>query len=97
MLNQKTGNRELAYIVKVLETKDLVGVLFMQNIYAVEFNNLGMDLNYEIYDSLSSAKERFNELVGGRRYDMVLLCKKAPGNKSPKWDRIIYRWDSSDE
>lgn len=69
----------------------------MQNIYAVEFNNLGMDLNYEIYDSSSSAKERFNELVGGRRYDMVLLVKKAPGNKSPKWDRIIYRWDSSDE
>ena len=69
----------------------------MQNIYAVEFNNIGMDLNYEIYDSLSSAKERFNELVNGRRYDMVLLCKKAPGNKSPKWDRIIYRWDSSDE
>ena len=25
MLNQKTGNRELAYIVKVLETKDLEG------------------------------------------------------------------------
>ena len=43
----------------------------MQNIYAVEINNLGMDLNYEIYDSLSYAKERFNELVGGRRYDMV--------------------------
>ena len=69
----------------------------MQNIYAVEYNNFGMDLNYEIYDSLSSAKERFNELVSGMRYDMVLLCKKAPGNKSPKWDRIIYRWDSSDE
>lgn len=50
----------------------------MQNIYAVEFNNLGMDLNYEIYDSLSSAKERFNELVSGRPYNMVLLCKKAP-------------------
>ena len=69
----------------------------MQNIYAVEYNNFGMDLNYEIYDSLSSAKERFDELINGRRYDMVLLCKKAPGNKSPKWDRIIYRWDSSDE
>lgn len=68
-----------------------IGVLFMQNIYAVEFNNFGMDLNYEIYDSLSSAKERFNELVGGRRYDMVLLCKKAPGNKSPRYDRVIYR------
>ena len=53
-----------------------IEVLFMQNIYAVEFNNLGMDLNYEIYDSLSSAKERFNELVGGVRHDMVLLCKK---------------------
>ena len=25
MLNQKTGNRELAYIVKVLETKDIEG------------------------------------------------------------------------
>lgn len=48
----------------------------MQNIYAVEYNNLGMDLNYEIYDSLGSAKERFNELVNSRRYDMVLLCKK---------------------
>ena len=69
----------------------------MQNIYAVEYNNLGMDLNYEIYDSSSSAKERFNELVSGRRYDMVLLLKKAPWNKSPKWDRVIYRWDSSDE
>ena len=69
----------------------------MQNIYAVEYNNFGMDLNYEIYDSLSSAKERFNELVSGRRYDMVLLIKKAPGNKSPRCDRIIYRWDSSDE
>ena len=56
-----------------------------------------MDLNYEIYDSLSSAKERFDELVSGRRYDMILLCKKAPGNKSPRYDRIIYRWDSSDE
>ena len=69
----------------------------MQNIYAVEYNNLGMDLNYEIYDSLSSAKERFDELVSGMQYDMVLLVKKAPGNKSPKYDRIIYRWDSSDE
>ena len=49
----------------------------MQNIYAVEYNNFGMDLNYEIYDSLSSAKERFDELVSGRRYDMVLLCKKS--------------------
>ena len=69
----------------------------MQNIYAVEYNNFGMDLNYEIYASLSSAKERFNELVSCRRYDMVLLCKKAHGNKSPRCDRIIYRWDSSDE
>lgn len=50
----------------------------MQNIYAVEFNNLGMDLNYEIYDSLSSAKERFDELISGGQYDMVLICKKAP-------------------
>ena len=74
-----------------------IGVLFMQNIYAVEYNNFGMDLNYEIYDSLSSAKERFDELVSGRRYDMVLLCKKSPGNKSPRYDRIIYRWDLSDE
>lgn len=69
----------------------------MQNIYAVEYNNFGMDLNYEVYDSLSSAKERFSELVRCRRYDMVLLCKKAPGNKSPRYDRVIYRWDSSDE
>lgn len=74
-----------------------IGVLFMQNIYAVEYNNFGMDLNYEIYDSLSSAKERFNELVSGRRYDMILLCKKAPGNKSPRYDKIICRWDSSYE
>ena len=66
----------------------------MQNIYAVEYNNIGMDLNYETYDSLSSAKERFSELVSGRRYDMVLLCKKASGNKSPRHDRVIYRWDS---
>ena len=65
--------------------------------YAVGYNNLGMDLNYEIYDSLSSAKERFNELVSGGRYDMVLLCKKALGNKSPRYDGVIYRWDSSDE
>ena len=63
----------------------------MQNIYAVEYNNFGMDLSYEIYDSLISAKERFNELVSGRRYDMVLLCKKAPGNKSQRHDRVIYR------
>ena len=49
----------------------------MQNIYAVEYNNVGMDLSYEIYDSLSSATERFDELVSGRRYDMVLLCKKS--------------------
>ena len=48
----------------------------MQNIYTVEYNNFGMDLNYEMYDSLSSAKERVDELVSGRRYDMVLLCKK---------------------
>ena len=74
-----------------------IGVLFMQNIYAVEYNNFGMDLNYEIYDSLSSAKEIFNELVGCGRYDMVLLCKKVPGNKSQRYYRIIYRWDSSDE
>ena len=74
-----------------------IGALFMQNIYAVEYNNFGMDLNYEIYDSLSSAKERFNELVSGRRYDMILLCKKAHRNKSPRYDRIICRWDSSDE
>ena len=67
----------------------------MQNIYAVEYNNTGMDLNYEIYDSLSSAKERFNELVSGRRYDMILLCKKAHENKSQRYDRVIYRWDSS--
>ena len=49
----------------------------MQNIYAVEYNNFGMDLNYEIYDSLSSAKERFNELVRDRRYDMVALQKST--------------------
>lgn len=48
----------------------------MQNIYAVEFNNLGMDLNYEIYDSLSSAKERFDELISGGQYDMVWSAKK---------------------
>ena len=69
----------------------------MQNIYAVEYNNVGMDLSYEIYDSLSSAKERFDELINGGRYDMVLLVKKAPGNKSPRYDRVLYRWDSSDE
>lgn len=69
----------------------------MQNIYAVEYNNFGMDLSYEIYDSLSSAKERFDKLVSGRRYDMVLLCKKAHGNKSQRYDRVLYRWDSSYE
>lgn len=63
----------------------------MQNIYAVEYNNFGMDLNYEIYDSLSSAKERFDELVSCRRYDMVLLCKKAPVNKSQRYDIVIYQ------
>ena len=84
-------------ITKLSSEISSIGVLFMQNIYAVEYNNIGMDLNYEIYDSLSSAKERFNELVSGRRYDMVLLCKKAPGNKSPRYDKIICRWDSSDE
>ena len=84
-------------ITKLSSEISPIGALFMQNIYAVEYNNFGMDINYEIYDSLSSAKERFNELVSGRRYDMVLLCKKAPGNKSPRYDRVIYRWDSSDE
>ena len=84
-------------ITKLSSEVSSIEVLFMQNIYAVEYNNFGMDLNYEIYDLLSSAKERFNELVSGRRYDMVLLCKKAPGNKSQRYDRIIYRWDSSDE
>lgn len=69
----------------------------MQNIYAVEYNNIGMDLNYEIYDSLNSAKERFDELINGGQYDMILLCKKAPGNKSPRYDRVLYRWDSSYE
>ena len=69
----------------------------MQNIYAVEYNNIGMDLNYEIYDSLNSAKERFDELINGGQYDMVLICKKAPGNKSPRYDKIICRWDSSYE
>ena len=69
----------------------------MQNIYAVEYNNIGMDLNYEIYDSLNSAKERFDELINGGQYDMILLCKKAPGNKSPRYDKIICRWDSSYE
>ena len=84
-------------VTKLSSEISSIGVLFMQNIYAVEYNNLGMDLNYEIYDSLSSAKERFDELVSSRRYDMVLLVKKAPGNKSPRYDRVIYRWDSSDE
>ena len=69
----------------------------MQNIYAVEYNNFGADLSYEIYDSLNSAKERFDELISGGQYDMVLICKKAPGNKSPRYDRVLYRWDSSDE
>ena len=69
----------------------------MQNIYAVEYNNIGMDLSYEIYDSLSSAKERFDELINGWQYDMVLLCKKAPGNKNPRYDKVLYRWDSSYE
>lgn len=50
----------------------------MQNIYAVEYNNFGTNLSYEIYDSLSSAKERFDELISGGQYDMVLICKKAP-------------------
>ena len=84
-------------VTKLSSEISSIEVLFMQNIYAVEYNNLAMDLNYEIYDSLSSAKERFNELVSSRRYDMVLLCKKTPGNKSPRYDRVIYRWDSSDE
>ena len=69
----------------------------MQNIYVVEYNNFGMDLSYEIYDSLSSAKERFDELINGMQYDKVLLCKKAPGNKSPRYDKVLYRWDSSYE
>ena len=84
-------------VTKLYSEISSIEVLFMQNIYAVEYNNFGTDLNYDIYDSLSSAKERFNELVSGRRYDMVLICKKTPGNKSPRYDRIIYRWDSSDE
>ena len=84
-------------VTKLSSEVSSIEVLFMQNIYAVEYNNFGMDLNYEIYDSLNSAKERFNELVSGRRYDMVLLCKKAPGNKSPRYDKIICRWDSSYE
>ena len=84
-------------VTKLSSEVSSIEVLFMQNIYAVEYNNIGMDLNYEIYDSLNSAKERFNELVSGRRYDMVLLCKKAPGNKSPRYDKIICRWDSSYE
>lgn len=69
----------------------------MQNIYAVEYNNFGTNLSYEIYDSLSSAKERFDELISGGQYDMVLICKKAPWNKIQRCDRIIYRCDSSDE
>lgn len=36
MLNQKTGNRELAYIVKVLETKDLEGY---DNVHYVRVNS----------------------------------------------------------
>ena len=66
----------------------------MQNIYAVEYNNFGTDISYEIYDSLNSAKERFDELINGGQYDMVLIRKKAPGNKSPRYDRVLYRWDS---
>ena len=69
----------------------------MQNIYAVEYKNFGADLSYEIYDSLNSAKERFDELINGMEYDIVLIRKKAPGNKSPRYDRILYRWDSSYE
>ena len=69
----------------------------MQNIYAVEYKNFGTDLSYEIYDSLNSAKERFDELINSMEYDIVLICKKAPGNKSPRYDRILYRWDSSYE
>ena len=49
----------------------------MQNIYAVEYNNFGMDLSYEIYDSLSSAKERFDELINGMQYDMVFALQKG--------------------
>ena len=84
-------------ITKLSSEISSIGVLFMQNIYAVEYNNIGMDLNYEIYDSLNSAKERFDELINGGQYDMILLCKKAPGNKSPRYDRVLYRWDSSYE
>ena len=69
----------------------------MQNIYAVEYKNFGTDLSYEIYDSLNSAKERFDELINGMEYDIVLILKKAPGNKSPRYDRVLYRWDSSYE
>lgn len=84
-------------VAKLSSEISSIGVLFMQNIYAVEYNNFGMDLSYEIYDSLSSAKERFDKLVSGRRYYMVLLCKKAPGNKSQRYNRVLYRWDSSYE
>ena len=48
-----------------------------------------MDLNYEIYDSLSSAKERFDELVSGRRYDMVLLLKKRLEIKVQNWIELF--------
>jgi hypothetical protein len=70
--------------------------LLLMQTFMLEYNNLGTDLNYEIYDSLSSAKERFNELVNSRLYDMVLLYKKALENKSPKYDRVISQWDGSD-
>ena len=49
----------------------------MQNIYAVEYHNFGTDLSYEIYDSLNSAKERFDELINGGQYDMVLIRKST--------------------
>lgn len=48
-----------------------IGVLFMQNIYAVEYNNLGMDLNYEIYDSLPQKNDSMNLLAVG---DMIWFC-----------------------
>jgi hypothetical protein len=70
--------------------------LLLMQTFMLEYNNLGTDLNYEIYDSLSSAKERFNELVNSRLYDMVLLYKKALENKNPKYDRVISQWDGSD-
>ena len=41
-----------------------------------------MDISYEIYDSLNSAKERFDELISGGQYDMVLICKKHPEIKA---------------